>query len=488
MSELSKQARAEMRAKATRLAGADPSKRVDSSDWTPPEPLNTYRKTGARPVPGPKVYKHGGAIQIDRGPRRADRKPRATGGKAGDGLGTKIANAYVNRDGRQANAAEFGSYHKGGFKRGGATTHETAEEKSERTPRKSGGRTGKWWGGSMGGGQGMGGMGGRSWGGGMGGDGARPGGLGGMGGWGGGAGGWARPGIQNVNGATPIATPASGPNGLGTPAPVMGAPSLANPNPNPNGTIVPAPAMAAAPAASPNGPLVAPSLAPAMNPDYRALQLAAGSGFKRGGRAKRAEGGDTDIPVRQIDNMGASPAEIAANRPPRTKYNDPPTTLDTPNMRGRVAGGYGGKGDWKRGGRAHHAKGGRAKGKTNINIVIGHPGGQNQPPPSMMPGPIRPPMPIPVPAAGQGTPVPPMGGPGGPGGMMGAGGPPMGGMGGGPGGPLPSPLPMGRKSGGRAMAGNPPKTASSPRDMQAGAGSGLGRLEKASMQKKNRTR
>ena len=406
MSALAKQARAEMRAKATRLAGADPSKRVDSSDWTPPEPLNTYRKTGARPIPGPKVYKHGGAIPIDLGPRRADRKPRATGGKADGGLATQIANAYVNRDGREANADKFGSYHKGGFKRGGAASHEAAEEKTERTPRKSGGRTGKWYGGSMmGGGLGAG-MGARPWSGGEGG-------LGGMGGWGqGGAGGWSRPGIQNVNGATPIAAPAApsanpGPNGTIVPSPAMAAAPMANPN----GVITPTPAAAAAPVAPPNG-----------MPDYRALQLAAGSGFAKGGRTGKA-------------------------------------------------------------------KGGRAKGKTNINIVIGHPGGQNQPPP-MMPGPIRPPMPIPVPAAGQGTPVPPMGGPGGPGGAMGAGGPPMGGMmgGGGPGGPLPSPLPMGRKAGGRAMAGNPPRTASSPRDMKAGAGSGLGRLEKASMQKRDRTR
>lgn len=144
-------------------------------------------------------------------------------------------------------------------------------------------------------------------------------------------------------------------------------------------------------------------------------------GYKKGGRTKRATGGGV---------------------------------FSGPGYPGKVPGAVGG--------RTAHARGGKAgKGKTDINIVIaaGKPAGAGD----MMPGGPTPPppkpVPVPPPAAGgpppagmpmQMPPMPPQGG---------AGGPPMGGM-----------PPMPRKAGGR--------TYRSYKDMDAGAGSGVGRLEK----------
>ena len=111
-------------------------------------------------------------------------------------------------------------------------------------------------------------------------------------------------------------------------------------------------------------------------------------------------------------------------------------------------------------------KGGRAKGKTNINIVIstgkGQPQDQMAPPMSQRPGGI----PVAVPPQGAGGP-PPM--PAAPAPMPM---PPAGGLGGA--GPMGA-APMPRKRGGR--------TYRSYKDMDAGAGSGLGRLEKTEIAK-----
>lgn len=114
MSEMSKAARSAMRAKAKRMSGGDPHKKVDASTWEPTEPLNTTAKTGARPI-RPRIYKAGGKIQGDRA-KRADRAPRASGGRT---EAKEIANAKVNRDVPAANAKEFGKAHVGAFKKGG---------------------------------------------------------------------------------------------------------------------------------------------------------------------------------------------------------------------------------------------------------------------------------------------------------------------------------------------------------------------------------
>ena len=108
------------------------------------------------------------------------------------------------------------------------------------------------------------------------------------------------------------------------------------------------------------------------------------------------------------------------------------------------------------------ASGGRAKksGKTNINIVISA-GKDGQPAPQGLggAGPAGIPIPVPPPGGGAPMPMPPMPSPQAAAGALGGG----------------SPIPLARKAGGR--------TYRSYKDMDAGAGSGEGRLEKTEIQK-----
>src|ERR1700753_373622 len=118
MSEMAKTARAAMKRKAYRMAGADPVERVDASDWKPGEPMTLDSTTGIKPV-SPRQYKRGGQVAKMEGEHehhRADRKRRKSGGRLADEL--------MNRDQKEANRERPGGEdHVGGYKKGGNPKH-----------------------------------------------------------------------------------------------------------------------------------------------------------------------------------------------------------------------------------------------------------------------------------------------------------------------------------------------------------------------------
>ena len=132
MYDLAKKAREKMKAKARSLAGERDTK-VDSSDWTPAEPLNAEAKTGARPISKRQFKKGGKVVGKAAGAAsapRADRKPRKAGGRVESAKSEKneakaIANAKVNRNVREANEEREGVKHVGGFKSGGKAKRAT---------------------------------------------------------------------------------------------------------------------------------------------------------------------------------------------------------------------------------------------------------------------------------------------------------------------------------------------------------------------------
>jgi hypothetical protein len=112
---MAKTAREAMKAKAKRLGGDRPLEKVDSSTFTPPELLNADVKTGLRPI-SRRQFKKGGKVMGETCEARADRKPRKSGGKA---EATEYANAKVNRNVKAANEEREGKKHIGGMKSGG---------------------------------------------------------------------------------------------------------------------------------------------------------------------------------------------------------------------------------------------------------------------------------------------------------------------------------------------------------------------------------
>jgi hypothetical protein len=509
-----------MKAKAQRLGVSDrPLEKVDSSSWSPPEMLNANVKTGARPLTR-RAYKSGGKVKGVEAKARADRPAR----KSGDA--SLSANSLINRNVKDANSEREGAgKHIGAFKKGGRaekceggemkrTKHNTRGGAPVKDPfageistrgvtgpggkfvtadeirsglsgapmppkmpddirdirnaeaaasananmgRKHGGRTKKFMGGPM----------------------MQPGGM--------------------LAGAGPSGMPA----GQGAP----GGPTAAGPDPRLG--IVPKNAMNFGAGAS-------------------------GSPYKKGGAVKHSDeaedkslikkmvkpsartgknnGGDLSYPESKVRKIAEGVSGLSGDAAEKWKKTSQPN-----NWTSTTGGGYDGRPpyrdepreitgeNYKKGGRAKHAKGGevfsgkgypfkvpgadggrtaratggRTKGKTNINIIVAAGKGQQ---PGMPPaGGMMPPPPAP---GGRPVMMPPP-----PPGGAGAGAPPMpmpipmpmpmGGAGGPPPGPPPGMPPMPRKAGGRIT-----KTAHSYKDMEAGAGSGEGRLQKTEIAKR----
>lgn len=144
-----KSLREAMKSKARRLAGASSTK-LDSSDFTPAEPLNADVKTGLRPL-SRRAFKSGGKVDGEEAKGNASRTPRGNIGLA-------------NTNQRIANEERDGKKHVGGFKKGGrvpkyiggSAADPVAVEPPTEAPvskyiakRKDGGRTAKADGGTM---------------------------------------------------------------------------------------------------------------------------------------------------------------------------------------------------------------------------------------------------------------------------------------------------------------------------------------------------
>jgi hypothetical protein len=112
MSELAKKVRGERKAKAERYARTDPHAKVDASGYTPPDALDADVKTGLRPI-SRRQFKRGGKVEGEHAHHHAGRKPRKSGGKA------LTPNNMINKNVKDANEERDGLKHTGGMKRGG---------------------------------------------------------------------------------------------------------------------------------------------------------------------------------------------------------------------------------------------------------------------------------------------------------------------------------------------------------------------------------
>jgi hypothetical protein len=133
MSDMAKKAREAMKGKARKLAG-EKDQKVDSSDWSPAEPLNAEVKTGMRPI-SRRAYKSGGKVEGASAPKNLGRAQRKAGGKAEEkSEAAEYAKAKINRDAKAANQEREGIKHIGGLKSGGRAKKQHGGENSAPPP------------------------------------------------------------------------------------------------------------------------------------------------------------------------------------------------------------------------------------------------------------------------------------------------------------------------------------------------------------------
>jgi len=474
MSELSRQARRAMRAKIHRITKGESGK-VDASDYGPEEVLNANVKTGMRPI-SRRAYKKGGKVVASEGKDAV----KHAGKKARSKPKHLTVDALVNRNYKDANEAREGVKHVGGLKTGGRANKNTGGPldamggdlygmKNNPNPKratalKKGGRAKKFFGGAMGGGDMGGGAMGLSYGDAQ--NTSLPGSAVMGGGYGGGYGGGqyaSLPGSGNVFKSGGRAKKQSG-GGFQLDPTKSGNAKINSTTPEFKAAAAKAEAARQAAAARAQAQRDADAIDRGNR--MQALEASEEARMLRTPRPPRKSGGKAHMDEREDRALIGKMVKKGA----LTGKKHGGLALDGEYQGTRPKGGRIAKRDGGSLAGLEMNSGGRAKkggkGKTNINIVIST--GRGQPQDGQMPGGIPPRpagIPIAIPPQGAGAPPMPAGGP--PPMPM----PPMGGAG-----PMPAPMP--RKAGGR--------TYRSYKDMDAGAGSGLGRLEKTEIQKHKR--
>ena len=428
MSDVAKKARAAMKAKAQRLGSDRPTEKVDSSTWTPAELLNADVKTGMRPI-SRRAFKKGGKVMGDCAPTRADRAPRKSGGKA------ITADSLINRNQKEANESREGKKHIGGMKKGGRAGR---EEGGKVADYDTGSRTGA--------------------------------------------------GAVTQSRSKPVSRPSAG--RAPQPTDLYDADQLKKADSDVRGYKkggrtkkvgggALGPAISGAAKMMQQSDRGIPSASMNFSPVKKgSLSPMRATGMKKGGEAHEDVAADKALIKKMVkpsartgkDDGGATDGDDGMKKGGRAKRATGGQVFSGPGYPGKIPGVVpGGRTARKDGGKT------KGKGKTAINIVINAgkaDDGSVMPPPGPMGAPKG--LPVPLPPAGAGMPpgaAPPMPMP--PPGMMGAGGPP-----GAPPMPPGGMPPMGRKAGGR--------TYRSYKDMDAGAGSGMGRLEKSEIEEHKR--